>query len=621
MEFEESESSLFQTAIEAIDKKDKDRARDLFTRLIKMNPEKADYWVWMSSLVPSVKEKTYCLQEALRLDARNSAARRGLAMLGVLSPDEKKIIPLKAQKRNWSNLYPSPGFFEKILLIPNWVQITVISVLGGSLLLFLLVFYLTTPGLGMPVKATMIGRPVETQTPTSYSDVSSLVSLNPEKTPTFLGPTPFSDLLIVTYTPTPIYVNTPHPKHEGYRSAINAFNKQDLDAAIDYLLQAIDADPDSPDLYYHLGEAYRLKKDYSNAINAYKKALTIDADFAPAYLGRGLATLDGYPVKWKDAKADLIKATDLDSNLVEGYLKTAEITLTYNLDPDTAIKLIDKAHHSNPNDPQVYIEYAKVYLIQNQPQKALEEARVAFKLDISQLEAYHLVAEAAVKMDQPALALEELIFYCIYRPDDAEALYWLGLAYQQKGDLEKAVAGYSKSIKTDPSLISTFLKRGQIYIDQGQFRLARTDFEKALSLDKNSYDANFNMARVLLESGEILAAYAKFNSADDLSVNNTQKTQIYYWRAKTLQKMEIDKPSYKENEARDWLALLNQPPETVPAEWVVEAQNRVQAIKGYTPLQATPVGVPEPVNTNVGVSNSGNRASALPTAYQPVLFP
>ena len=57
METVESESSMYQSALEAVDSKDKERARDLFTRLIKLNPTRADYWVWMSSLVPTPKEK------------------------------------------------------------------------------------------------------------------------------------------------------------------------------------------------------------------------------------------------------------------------------------------------------------------------------------------------------------------------------------------------------------------------------------------------------------------------------------------------------------------------------------------------------------------------------------
>ena len=42
MEPVESEVSMYQSALEAVDKKDKDRARDLFNRLIKLNPAHAD---------------------------------------------------------------------------------------------------------------------------------------------------------------------------------------------------------------------------------------------------------------------------------------------------------------------------------------------------------------------------------------------------------------------------------------------------------------------------------------------------------------------------------------------------------------------------------------------------
>ena len=88
------EDSMFAEVLAAIDHNQRARARDLLTRLIKANPGQSDYWVWMSAVVDTPKEQIYCLKEALRVDPQNKTAQRGLAILGVLPPDEKWIIPL-----------------------------------------------------------------------------------------------------------------------------------------------------------------------------------------------------------------------------------------------------------------------------------------------------------------------------------------------------------------------------------------------------------------------------------------------------------------------------------------------------------------------------------------------
>ncbi|HMN59368.1 MAG TPA: hypothetical protein PJ988_03340, partial [Anaerolinea sp.] len=80
---------------------DRGRARDLFTRLLTINQGNAEYWLWMSAMVDSAQERSYCLNEVLRRDPENAAARRGLLLLGQAQPDEKQVIPLRAQRRNW----------------------------------------------------------------------------------------------------------------------------------------------------------------------------------------------------------------------------------------------------------------------------------------------------------------------------------------------------------------------------------------------------------------------------------------------------------------------------------------------------------------------------------------
>jgi hypothetical protein len=92
---------MFQEVLAAIEKGENSRARDLLTRLLKVDTNNAEYWVWMSAVVDSPRERSYCLREALRVDPQNLEAQRGLVIMGEAVPDPAQAVPLKAQKRNW----------------------------------------------------------------------------------------------------------------------------------------------------------------------------------------------------------------------------------------------------------------------------------------------------------------------------------------------------------------------------------------------------------------------------------------------------------------------------------------------------------------------------------------
>lgn len=86
-----ADEMLYQEAMKAIQKGDKTLARDLLTRLIKAEPQNSDYWLWLSTVVESVKERTYCLQEVIRRDPKNMTARQGLILMGVSVPSDQAI--------------------------------------------------------------------------------------------------------------------------------------------------------------------------------------------------------------------------------------------------------------------------------------------------------------------------------------------------------------------------------------------------------------------------------------------------------------------------------------------------------------------------------------------------
>ena len=84
---------MLKEAISALRAGQRLRAKDLLTRLIKVEQGNADYWLWMSAAVDTEKEQIYCLQNALKADPNSIPARRGLVVLGSLKPDAANLPP------------------------------------------------------------------------------------------------------------------------------------------------------------------------------------------------------------------------------------------------------------------------------------------------------------------------------------------------------------------------------------------------------------------------------------------------------------------------------------------------------------------------------------------------
>ena len=57
-----ADDKMLQEAIEAVANGQRERARDLLTRLLRANQANPKYWLWMSSVVDTTKERVYCLQ-------------------------------------------------------------------------------------------------------------------------------------------------------------------------------------------------------------------------------------------------------------------------------------------------------------------------------------------------------------------------------------------------------------------------------------------------------------------------------------------------------------------------------------------------------------------------------
>lgn len=581
-----AEDVMLQEALDAIRQGQRARARDLLTRLLRTNQNNPEYWLWMSSVVETTKEQVYCLQSALKVDPNNAAAKQGLTLLGARVA-EGEVTPVAPVRRKWNvevqevhEVSPLRAFFANPV-----VRITIFAVLGlaAVILIGLGVYAQSAARRPTPVAAyiptnTPGPTPTFTYTPTAINEVARTATSLP---PTLAGPQPLWMKLEATYTPTAVYVRTPHPSNEAFLLAERALQRGDLNTALSNLNQAQQVSPNDADIPFLIGEIYRQNGDSERALDNYEKALRINADFAPAILSRALLLYAANPRT--DITKDLDRAIAADPNYAAAYLARADYRLAKG-DAQGAWEDLDAAGQLLPDSPLPYLLRAQIQLANGENQAALESALKANELDQTLLDAYRYIAQAAAAVGDTQQAMAALDTFLTY--EEGDALAWLiqGQVLLASGQYSETIKALNSAIRLDKNLREAYLVRGLAYIELGDGQKAVNDIFVAQQGNPQAFLPSIHLARALLVAGRIADALGTVNRSEDLAQTDAERAQVYYWRAQIL-----ETNGNVPGALRDWKALTSLPEGVVPAEWLELAESRQKAtITPQPKLSATP---------------------------------
>ncbi|MDE0086835.1 MAG: tetratricopeptide repeat protein, partial [Candidatus Poribacteria bacterium] len=188
----------------------------------------------------------------------------------------------------------------------------------------------------------------------------------------------------------------------------------------------------------------------------------------------------------------------------------------------------------------------------------------AINKDDNDVEAYNLRGRAYTSLERYDRALEDFEDAERIDPDDAETYFNRGYLYQQQGLYSDAINDYDTAISKNKDYGEAYYRRGRSNYDLGHVEEALTDFERALPLQPNSpyvhywlgltkqrlgqeeelkdfdeairlkpdyFDAYFQRGLVLKELQEYPSALNDFDRAIELNPNDIS---VYYNRSETL---------------------------------------------------------------------------------------
>jgi len=198
-------------------------------------------------------------------------------------------------------------------------------------------------------------------------------------------------------------------------------------------------------------------------------------------------------------------------------------------------------------------EYEEALATLDEAAKAKEEAQAVAR--------YRGIAYAGLTNYEEAAAcyLEALSYSSLFVKDiDYDLNYYLADAYEKMGLYEEAKTVYTSILELRPQETNALFLRGRIYLEEGLYDLALTDFDRTVSLDKDGYELRIEIAGLLSGSGykeEGLQYLQKFLADNEKKLSDYDKGRIYYYMG-DYEKAKVALESAKADESDDIILML-----------------------------------------------------------------
>jgi len=276
----------------------------------------------------------------------------------------------------------------------------------------------------------------------------------------------------------------------------------------------------SPEAYqlYLKGRLYTEnygKESVNKGIKYFRQAIQADPAYAPAYAGLSYAycVADDFYLSPADSMAKggeaAKKALELDDSLDEAHFAMGCYDFAYRYDWSGAETEYRRAIELAPRKASVYGYYGWLLAITDRKEQAIAMGKQGVELEPVSPEANTLLGMHLYLDRQYAPSIQQLRSTVDLGPDNWFALMWLGVAYEQSGDLTHAVEELQKSSKIVENEIPWPLAElGHTYARMGK----TTDAERILNdltrWSKRSYVAPYYFSIVYAGLGRNDQAFA-----------------------------------------------------------------------------------------------------------------
>lgn len=290
------------------------------------------------------------------------------------------------------------------------------------------------------------------------------------------------------------------PSNLTFNLAVGELNfaKRDYQKALTAYQKAVEIDPNNADTHYSIAACYAVLGDTDNQLLAALEAVNRNTK----YLGEAYFLVgDGYQKtrKFSEATNAYLKAMSAKPDIYPIYHNLSDIYRNQNRFEE-AITVIKKGLQLFPNDANLYIDLGWYNSLANHNFEAIIASKKAVELAPTNYAGHTNLCRGYYETMQYPLALGACNEALKLNPNDGEANVYIGFTYLSLNNektansyFAKAVKGLSEFTNNNPDYSDGFYLLGNAYYYDNQPKKAIEAYEKCLELSPRFAKARYNL--------------------------------------------------------------------------------------------------------------------------------
>lgn len=281
---------------------------------------------------------------------------------------------------------------------------------------------------------------------------------------------------------------------------------------------------------YSLGLENHINLEFDKAVIHYKNAIRIDTNFTSAKASLGNILFERFDKEkgreWLEEA--IVSIDDLTDAEKYGILASYAVKIENNL--DKGIEYTKTRIELYPDEPVPHNNLGFYFQIQGQYEKAVEEYKVALRIDPYLMVTYGGVIwvylEKLWQLDSAFVWSERMIQY---GPGNPWGYFNLGSAYVGLDSFEKAKTTYLIARDLNPNFPLNQYRLAHVYRLQGLYHEAIKMLEEILSINPEEVSAHYDLGinySLLGDSEKSRSHFLEFRKVAEMSVDNSDATSF-----------------------------------------------------------------------------------------------
>jgi arylsulfatase A-like enzyme/Tfp pilus assembly protein PilF len=240
----------------------------------------------------------------------------------------------------------------------------------------------------------------------------------------------------------------------------------DFDGGLKALQEVLAKDPRVIDAWLLVGNEYSRRREFSQALDCYKRALALKPDYDLAVFNM----------------ANVYRTLGRDDDALEGYRRLLAL---------------------DPKNAQAHQEVAQVMVDQGKLQEARKELNHALELEPAMAAARNTLGALRLKQGDPSGGAREIQAALDQDPSLRLAHFNLALAAEQRGDLQAALAEYKKEIELHPNSYMAQFNLGKVFERLGKTADQLDAYQAAVQSNPAFAEGHLFLAKLYLDVGQL----------------------------------------------------------------------------------------------------------------------